>query len=101
MPLLYPASVLVEHHVQYPVQSILDPPVATDQLRHLQGRPGVAADVVVTRRRTHPTRLAPADHLRHRLDVRPAPGQPFGVIDHRHRTPLAPAVRLLSILLLL
>src|SRR5262249_7885987 len=83
------ALVLVEGHVQHPVHRP-DPPVASDQPRHLLGRPGVAADVVVARRHARPAHLAAAHHLHHRLRVRPAPRRPLPALEHPHPPPPPP-----------
>src|SRR5262245_11368669 len=87
-----PALVLAEHHVQDPVQPVLDAPVPPDRGGELPRADGGAADEVVPLLAVRPFDPALAVDHHHRLEVLPlALGpQPLRVVDHRVR-PLLPA----------
>ncbi|MBV8576278.1 MAG: IS630 family transposase, partial [Acetobacteraceae bacterium] len=94
---MVPAVILTKYDIQHPVQGVLDPPVATDRLQVLLGRPHEAADVV-----PHLDALDPRDHAmaEHHTDRRQSLPQlritqPLGPGDHMALPHLLPtAIRL-------
>src|SRR6266542_2726337 len=88
--------VLAEHHVQHPVQAVLDPPVPAHQAPQSLRPAAVAADVQLQLATVLALHLPlPADGHQ-RLDVHPLRGQPDRVVDHRHIPLLVATVSLLQ-----
>src|SRR4029450_2084352 len=100
VPLLNPAVVFPERHVERPMLPILDPPMASDCLPTLLRRHVPAtdeeADLLAGLARQSPLHVIGADHLQ------PWPlfliANPLGVVDHRDRSLLGPPVPLVLVL---